>query len=113
MCRFRRALYRIVRHRSPERDVVPYRVIEQHDILADDRDLLPQIAQIVLAGITSIDPHRPRLYVVEPRQEIDECRFATAGASDDSHTLAGRYSQRNIPKSRTLAALVRERHVRS
>ena len=75
---------------ATERDVRAYRIVEQHHFLTDERDLLAQAPQLVLAHIVTIDEHAPVVRVVEPRQQIDQRRLAAAGLADDRQHLAGR-----------------------
>ena len=60
MGRRRGTLDRRVGHVAPEGDVVADGVVEQHYVLAHDRDLLAQVGELIVAHVDAVDAHRCR-----------------------------------------------------
>src|SRR6185437_14591352 len=90
------SLHLRVRHLPPESNVVPDGVVEEDDVLADDRDLLTQVVQLIIPHIVPVDPHYSLLRGVEPGQQAHESRLAAPGAADDRDALARRYAEADI-----------------
>src|SRR6266568_7650018 len=74
-------------------DVRAYRVVEQGDLLADQRDGTAQRAERHLADILSVDGDAPGVDVVEARNEVENGGLAGAGGADQGDSLAGRHHE--------------------
>ncbi len=75
---FRCTLHLCIRDLTSKSDVVAYRVIKQHDFLADHGYLLTQVVELIVAHVVSIDADESALCLVEPGNETDESGLAAA-----------------------------------
>ena len=82
-------LARRVRHRAVG-DVRGDRVVEQHDLLRDERDLPAQVGQPDLGQVAAVEQHPAAGRRVEPGNQVDERRLAAARRPDQRHRFAGR-----------------------
>jgi hypothetical protein len=70
-------------------DVVADGVIEQHGVLRDDADCVPQAGLGVIADISAVDHYAPGGDVVEAEEQAGDGGFAGAGGSNDGDFMAG------------------------
>ena len=82
-------LARRVRHRAVG-DVGGDRVVEQHDLLADERDLPAQIGEADRREILTVEQHAARARRVEARNQVDERGLAAARRPDERDRFARR-----------------------
>src|SRR6185295_12884246 len=78
---------------TAERNVGPDAVVEQGNLLADDRDATAQACQRDVSYILPVDQNPTRLHVEQPGDEIEHGGFSRAVATDDRRRLAARYQQ--------------------
>ena len=93
------------------RDVVGDRVVEQHDVLADERDLAAQIAQRVFTNVPPIEQNGAVVRIVEPRQQAHERRLAATRLPDERDRRPGRDVEAHLAQRALLARFVTERDV--
>src|SRR5262249_9198867 len=101
--RFRRVLYRLarrVRHRSIG-DVGGDRIVEQHDLLAHQRDLAAQIGECDAGQVLSVEQYAAVGGRGEARDQVYKRGLAAARGSDQRHRFAGRDIEHDIFERRT------------
>ena len=86
-------------------DVGPDRLVEQHRLLRNQRNLIPQIPQFHIAQINPADPHRAAGRIIKPEQQGCQGRLAGAAASHKSHKLAWPYIQVDSAQDRLLPVI--------
>ncbi len=74
---------------EPERKVVTQGLVQQPDVLADDRHAGMQRRERVLPDIGTVQKDGARCAVVETREEIDKRRFTRSTRADDRGDFAG------------------------
>jgi len=79
-----------------EGQVLAHRPVEQVGLLRDHADDAPQRVEGEVAHIGSVDPHRPRADIVEPRDQVPERRLAGSRLAHDGH-LATRLGHERDP----------------
>src|SRR5215469_2655558 len=84
------------------RDVVPDRAMEEHGLLQDKADLLAKRLLIEKLHIYAVDFDGSRVRVVEPWDQVDNCRFPGPGGPDQRADLPGFYSQANLFENGTV-----------
>ena len=91
-------------------DVVRYRTHKDVGVLGNHRNASSQIPESQVTHVYPVDPHASLIGIVESRDEIDECRLAGAGASDDTEHLSRPNLERDVPQHRP-ERLVTECHM--
>ena len=92
------------------RKVVPDRAAKQIGFLKHNADPLPQLRTGVLTHVDSVHQHVSVIHVVEPTEQVDQCRLPRAAAADDADHLARLHFKRNALEHR-LVRIVAEMHV--
>ena len=70
-------------------DVARDGVVEEHRVLGDHRDLLPQRGHGAVADVAAVEQDDALGHVEEPRDQVDQRRLAGAAQADDGHHLPG------------------------
>ncbi len=104
-------------------DVVADRAVQERGVLGDDADRRAQALLAHVGDILAVDEDPAAFKIVEAQQQVDEGRFAGAGAAHEPDPLAGPHGQRQLvddpralavmeahPIESHLAAGDRERH---
>ncbi len=86
------------------------RVVEQHDVLADETDLPAQIREAIAANVESVEQDLTFVDLVEARHQIRDGRFTAARAPDQRDGAAGGCAEADIVQNPQLAAAVAERY---
>ncbi len=84
---------------------------EQERLLRNDPDAAPEVLSIDLLDVHAIDQHLAAGRVVEARDQVDQRRFAAAGAADDRGRLARPRAERDPVQDRVFRTRVAELHV--
>jgi hypothetical protein len=80
------------------------RVVEQHNILTDQRDVVAQAIEAdILQGMT-INADFPAIDLVKTRQQVGSRCLAATGGADQRHAFAGAQGQRNRIERRAIGA---------
>src|SRR5262252_4544373 len=79
----------IARPRPAVEDVVTDGAVQQGGVLCHHTDLRPEAVLGDVRDILAIDQDAAGFEVVEAQQQVDQCRFACAGAANQSHLLTG------------------------
>ena len=85
--------------RLPRRHVLAQRELVAHEVLEDGCDARPPDGQIEVAQIHAVHADRARCRVVQPAQQLDECRLARAVLADDGERRTRPGSPRSNPSS--------------
>ena len=72
----------------PDANVLARSHLVTHEILENYSDLPIQILQVVLAEVDSIQQHLSLNRIVEPGQQLHDCRLSLAVFADQGDTLA-------------------------
>ena len=80
---------------AAEADVARDAAREQHQLLADHRDLVAQRREGQRAQVAAVEQDAAGGRVVEPRQQVEERRLAGAGAADEGDAAAGLDDERD------------------
>src|SRR5882724_5448923 len=94
---------------ASKRDVAANRVIEEHHVLTDQRDLAPQARKRVAPDVLTVDAEGACRSIVKAWQETHKRRFAASGTPDDGDDLACDNVERNAVERRALPLFIRER----
>ena len=81
-----------------ESDIVEDGVIEQDRLLVHIAHQASEAVDLDVADVSAVDFYRAAGHVVESRDEIDQCGFARAGFTDDSHGAALLYGKIDVVK---------------
>jgi len=68
-------------------DIGANRVVEQHDVLTDQRDRIPERRQRHAGDIHAVDGDGARVHVIKPRDEIEDRGLAGAGRTTSAVVL--------------------------
>ena len=93
---------------APVGDVRGDRVVEQHDILAHQRDVRAQAAELEGCDVHAVEQDLSGIRSVEARQQVGERGLARAGGPDQGNGLARFDRKRNPIQSRASAARIAE-----
>src|SRR5215467_10384277 len=77
------------RPRPTVENVVTDGAVQQGGVLCHHTDLRPEAVLGDVRDILAIDQDAAGFEVVEAQQQVDQCRFARAGAANQSHLLTG------------------------
>ena len=72
-----------------DRDIVPGREVEAHEILEDDADARAQLIEVVVAQVAAVEQDAALGRVVEAGQELHDRGLAGPVLADQGHDLAG------------------------
>src|SRR5690606_23548299 len=86
-------------------DVARDGVVEQHDVLRDQRHLAAQVGEADIADIDAVDADDAAGGFVETRNQADQRALAAAGTTDESDGLTRRDGE--IDAAQDLALLLR------
>jgi hypothetical protein len=92
------------------RDVVRDGVVEDHNLLADPRDLPAQIVKRIVVERSAVEQHLPAAGLVETRNQTRQRGLAAAGAPDQRGDAARRTAQIDRMQCRFLRARIAETH---
>src|SRR5437867_11500442 len=90
------------------RNVVSYRVVEEHGVLAYDTGEAPERRERNLTRVDAVDEDPSRGRLIEARDEIDECALPRPAGPDERDDLA--LPRREIDVGEHRLGLVREGH---
>src|SRR5207302_5936858 len=62
---------------------------KENGILSDNRGLVAQVRQFVIAKVNPVEKNAPFRRIVETQQQVDERRFPRPGGSDNTDSHAG------------------------
>src|SRR5437667_4106682 len=93
---------------APVGDVRGDRVVEQHDILAHQRDVRAQAAELERRDVDAVEQDLSGIRSVEARQQVGERGLARAEGPDQGNDLARFDRKRNPIQSRACAARIAE-----
>src|SRR5207253_6113275 len=88
-----------------------HRVVEEHDVLRDERDLLAQAFELEGLQVVAVERDAPGIRMVEARQKVNEARLAAAGGTDERERLARPDVERHVGQRASGSLQVRERDV--
>ena len=80
----------------PVGQVVRDRVVKQHDVLADQADVVAKAPERIVADRDTVQQDLARDHVVEPGQQTHERRLAAARSADDRERPAGLHRKRHV-----------------
>ena len=101
----RRAVHR------PVGDVGRHRVVEQHDVLAHQRDVGAQALERERLEIVPVEQHAPAGRAIEARHQVRERRLARPRGADQRHRLAGCDRKLDAVERRPFRVAVVKTHV--
>ena len=90
---------------APIADVIADRIVEQHRILRHHSDHRMQAFLRHVAHVLAINQNRPRLHIIEAKQQPPDGRFPRARRADNRNRLTGRDIKRNPLQNRPLAVI--------
>ena len=96
---------------ASDRDVLGSRECVAHEVLEDHADVRAQLLEIVFAQIMAIEQDAAFVRVVEPRQQLDQCRLAGAVLADEREHFAGLQRERKLAHGPALGARITETDV--
>ena len=88
-----------------ERDVGGDGVVEEHDVLAHERELAPQRGDVPRRERLAVEQQRAGGRLDEARQQVDERRLARARRADERDRLAGAQLEVDAVERRRLRRL--------
>ena len=86
--------------RPPVGDIGAHRVVEQGDLLADQRDLAVQGGERQIANIEAVDRHPAAGRIVEAQDQVEDSGFPRPRRSHQGNPLSGRDHQVDAAQGR-------------
>src|SRR5690606_17685010 len=87
-------------------DIVVDAIVEQHHILADQRELGSQVSQRHRPHINAVEQYQPLLQFIKARQQVDERGLATARTTDQRHLLARPDTEAKIVQGKAFGVFI-------
>ncbi len=85
-------------------------VVEEHDVLADERDVRAQAREPQLEDVDAVDQDAPVARLVETREQVRERRLAAARGAHERDRLARRDAERDLRERGPRGARVGKAH---
>ena len=96
--------------RFAQQDIFPNAGIEEIGILGNQRNLLPQVVQLVLPDVVAIELHRSAGGVPEPHGKVGAGGLASTGAAHQRDGVARFHVKTDSTKGLGLSSAVLECH---
>src|SRR4051794_24960146 len=87
-------------------DIVLDRVVEHQNLLRDQAETQTKIAKADVADVGAVDQNAAGGWVVEPRQQLHECRFAATVGADDGDGFASANIQIHAAEYRLIRVIM-------
>ena len=98
--------HRFARHFGPQRDIARQRVVEQHDVLADQRELAAQCPHVPVVQRHAVQADAARRRLDEAGQQVHQGGLAGTRRTDQRHGLAGPHLQRQAVHRRQAIVVI-------